>query len=298
MINNVLLLCLLLGLHSSIHIVSSLRLTSVVIPEYVILGKGGILECGFELGLEDSGLYALKWYKDNDEFFRFKPSDQPHITVFPLKGVTVNVSGSSINKVRLDEIAMSSAGVYRCEISAEAPSFQTLGEDHLLRVIALPERGPTISGLHPWTNVGEELALSCHIHRAFPSPSLSWLVNKAPIRPSSCGGCVRGETYEAGKGEDGTTFYSSTSHLALRVDSTIIRDGSVTLECRASFPHSNVTLTNTLHSNIKAGLGLAHYAHTLANSTSPYSTPPQILLLLPFLTLLLDVGRNRAEGAV
>lgn len=74
---------------------SSLRLTSVVIPEYVILGKGGILECGFELGLEDSGLYALKWYKDNDEFFRFKPSDQPHITVFPLKGVTVNVRNAT-----------------------------------------------------------------------------------------------------------------------------------------------------------------------------------------------------------
>ena len=51
------------------------------------------LFCNFQLDMEQSSLYSVKWYRDNVEFFRYIPSEDPHTTVFIIPGdQSVNVN--------------------------------------------------------------------------------------------------------------------------------------------------------------------------------------------------------------
>jgi hypothetical protein len=48
----------------------------------------------FELG--GARLYAVKWYKDNEEFFRYVPRYRPPIHVHNVEGLAVAVSPSEL----------------------------------------------------------------------------------------------------------------------------------------------------------------------------------------------------------
>lgn len=62
----------------------------LLIPQHVVRGQMVRLECTFDLDSET--LYSVKWYKDGNEFYRYVPKDKPPVLVFPLPGVTVDVS--------------------------------------------------------------------------------------------------------------------------------------------------------------------------------------------------------------
>jgi len=72
--------------------------------------------------------------------------------------------------------------------------------------------------------------------------------------------CITAEVFEVGKTGEGTNYYSQTSHLKFQVDPQFFRDGSVIVECKASFPKTQIVLKDTVQSNIKAGFGLRQYA--------------------------------------
>lgn len=40
---------------------------------------------------DDESLYSVKWYKDNDEFYRYMPKMKPAIQSFKMDGVRVEV---------------------------------------------------------------------------------------------------------------------------------------------------------------------------------------------------------------
>ncbi|KAF4521237.1 hypothetical protein B566_EDAN005449 [Ephemera danica] len=84
------------------------------------------LECHYDL--EGEALYSVKWYKDGNEFYRYVPRDNPPAQIFTLPGVTVDLHNSSESTVVLSSVNLSTSGRYRCEVSAEAPSFQTVSE--------------------------------------------------------------------------------------------------------------------------------------------------------------------------
>ncbi|KAG8240320.1 hypothetical protein J437_LFUL000795 [Ladona fulva] len=81
--------------HVSAASVSSLRLLELKVPDAAELGESTTLECKFELGGGEDSLYSVKWYKDDHEFFRYTPDDQPQIQLFPVAGVTLDVSSVS-----------------------------------------------------------------------------------------------------------------------------------------------------------------------------------------------------------
>lgn len=49
-----------------------------------------ILECNYELDGEI--LYATKWYKDNEEFYRYVPRINPPQHSYKVEGIKVDVS--------------------------------------------------------------------------------------------------------------------------------------------------------------------------------------------------------------
>ena len=95
---------------------------SVSIPVYKFRGDHAILECNYELNnnnfnynsnsnsnnnkrhdeydseeQKDDGrehLYSVKWYKDNEEFYRFVPKANPPKHSYKVEGIRVDVSSS------------------------------------------------------------------------------------------------------------------------------------------------------------------------------------------------------------
>ncbi|XP_042142162.1 signal-regulatory protein beta-2-like, partial [Ixodes scapularis] len=108
------------------------QLLGLDVPAYAVSGRSASLRCRFRLG--DSPLYSVKWYKGTREFFRYVPSENPPKKYFILSGITVNVAESDQSSVLLEYLTLNDGGTYRCEVSADAPSFEVLTGEGILNV--------------------------------------------------------------------------------------------------------------------------------------------------------------------
>ena len=50
-------------------------------------GQEAVLECKFDM--EADSLYSVKWYRNEQEFYRFVPNDRPKLQIFPQDGIRV-----------------------------------------------------------------------------------------------------------------------------------------------------------------------------------------------------------------
>ncbi|GFR06389.1 ig-like domain-containing protein [Trichonephila clavata] len=110
-----------------------LHMMALEVPQFVISGEETTLTCVFDL--EQDTLYSIKWYRDDLEFFRYVPSDKPPNKFFPLQGLNIDLGRSSNGTVYIQDVDVSTAGNYKCEISADEPSFQTVSAEKMLTVI-------------------------------------------------------------------------------------------------------------------------------------------------------------------
>ncbi|VEN62298.1 unnamed protein product, partial [Callosobruchus maculatus] len=159
----------------------TLRLTDLRIPSHAVRNQSVKLECYFDLDGET--LYSVKWYKDGNEFFRYVPRDMPPTQSFSLPGVTVDMHNSTKNVVVLNSVQLSSTGIYRCEVSGEAPFFETVTDHERMVVVALPEEGPKITGGKPRYQVGDTVKVNCTSGRSKPAAQLNWMINGEPADP-------------------------------------------------------------------------------------------------------------------
>ena len=67
-----------------------LKIIEARIPVYKLRGEDAELSCLYELG--GDSLYSVKWYKDDEEFYRYMPANHPAQRVYPRPGVVVHVS--------------------------------------------------------------------------------------------------------------------------------------------------------------------------------------------------------------
>lgn len=72
-------------------VTSSLRINKLNVPKNVSIE----LECDYDL--EGESLYSVKWYKDNHEFYRYIPNENPAVNIFPVNGIKVNVSETKLS---------------------------------------------------------------------------------------------------------------------------------------------------------------------------------------------------------
>ncbi|XP_046671362.1 uncharacterized protein LOC124361353 [Homalodisca vitripennis] len=155
--------------------VGGLKLTELLGPRLADRGTSAKLSCNFDT--ENARLYSVKWYKDEYEFFRYMPDNHPHSQVFPRDGVTLDESMSGIDHVVLTSLSFSSTGVYRCEVSTEAPNFETLFLNHNMTVLSYPQHEPRLEGLQRFYSIHTEVAVNCTAAPSYPAPSLHWYIN-------------------------------------------------------------------------------------------------------------------------
>jgi len=127
--------------------------------------------------MEGDKLYSVKWYRNGQEFYRYIPTDTPDTTVFPYPGIYVDEYRSSETRIILRKVDLATTGMFRCEVSGEAPLFQTAASSNVLVVVDLPDSGPVIEGAAPRYHHGEFLEANCTSPRSLPAASLKWYIN-------------------------------------------------------------------------------------------------------------------------
>ncbi|GBM15107.1 hypothetical protein AVEN_242154-1 [Araneus ventricosus] len=109
-----------------------LKLREIKVPAVVIRGEPVWLNCTYDLGNET--LYSIKWHKNNVEFYRYLPEDRPPGQKYELAGIHLDLSKTDRGNIFMPYTDVDSEGIYRCEVSTEAPNFQTVKAEREMRI--------------------------------------------------------------------------------------------------------------------------------------------------------------------
>ncbi|KAL5280669.1 hypothetical protein ACFFRR_004592 [Megaselia abdita] len=202
----------------------SLHISEIRVPKHVVTGADAQLECRYDLG--GDALYSVKWYKDGNEFYRYVPRDMPPAQVFKLPGVHVVLGNSTDSVVSLRGVDLLSSGRYKCEVSGEAPLFQTVSDHGSMLVVYLPDKEPTITGGRAKYQIGDWVSLNCTSGRSKPAVELDWYINGEEAKV----GTLRKYNVIL-SGREG--LETSTLGLTFRVDHNHFRHGDMKLKCVA-----------------------------------------------------------------
>ncbi|XP_012545408.1 uncharacterized protein LOC101740362 [Bombyx mori] len=160
-----------------------LRVVGISVPPLKQRGDSATLTCEYDL--EGGKLYSVKWYRDNEEFYRYMPRLRPPQHAHQLDGVKVDLEKSTARRVHLRELTLKSRGLYRCEVSEEAPSFHSAQAENFMEIYYFPKESPRITGLEGPYNIKDMLDVNCSSARSFPAPELQWLINGQKITDRS-----------------------------------------------------------------------------------------------------------------
>ncbi|RWS19230.1 hypothetical protein B4U80_03677, partial [Leptotrombidium deliense] len=145
------------------------------VPSPTADGESVELTCSYDL--QDDKLYSVKWYKNGFEFYRYVPKDWPPAQFLKMAGIKGDVSRSDANRVYLKYVDLNSAGKYRCEISAEAPSFNTAAAEKEMQVYVLPSEGPRVESSRNEYKPGDIVVANCTSAKSKPPAKLNWYIN-------------------------------------------------------------------------------------------------------------------------
>ncbi|XP_053986918.1 basal cell adhesion molecule-like isoform X2 [Hylaeus volcanicus] len=200
--------------------VAGLKLIRINVPPYTLRGKSALLECRYDL--ETDKLYTITWYKDDEEFYRYVPRGEPTKHSYPVEGVKVDHRRSDHQQVLLQDVSLHSSGQYKCEVSGEAPNFNSVSAEASMEVVVLPQDGPTITGEEKIYATGDVLGLNCTSDKSHPAAKLKWFINGAEVMPDSR------TVY------DHHGLYSVISSLRLQLESDHIAGDKINVRCEAT----------------------------------------------------------------
>ncbi|XP_077565013.1 uncharacterized protein LOC144180558 [Haemaphysalis longicornis] len=202
-----------------------LRLLRLDVPSVARSGDPIWLNCSYDL--ERDQLYSVKWYKNNVEIYRYLPSETPRTKVYNMPGIHIDVSRSNISNLYLNDTNLHTEGKYRCEVSAESPSFQTERAQKELMMYELPPEDPFISGWRNQYRVGDPVNLTCSYGPSKPNTSLTWYINGKKV-PTFNGESVRNKELTANDG-----FWHVFSRVAFVAQPNHFWHGAMEVRCAA-----------------------------------------------------------------
>jgi len=202
----------------------SIHLEHVEIPGVVGVGESPTLVC--DVDLEPDELYSVKWYKDNDEFYRFMPKSEPTTQIYPVEGILVDKTRSSGETVVLRSVTPATGGFFRCEVSGEAPSFASVTDGGHLLVVIPPKHKPEIFG----GVVDDTIELNCTTDGSRPAADIKWFVNGVQVRSELI------EASNVRRSSNGLETSFSVLALSSKNAEYFPHAGPVTIACQAVIP--------------------------------------------------------------
>ncbi|XP_075150478.1 beaten path Ic [Haematobia irritans] len=208
------------------NFIVALKDVSVTIPQAVKRGSNAMLTCNYDM--ENDTLYSVKWYKGRREFYRYTPKENPAMKVFLTQsGLNVERNLSNQSHVVLLAVPLNISGKFTCEISVEAPSFQTAMVSGEMEVVELPEEQASVTGIQPRYRIGDLVDGNCSIKYSKPAANLTWTINGIVVPPHHI------KTYQIEKYEE-TNLESVMSAIHFMVTTQHFIKGQMRLKCTAS----------------------------------------------------------------
>jgi len=249
---------------------AAIRLTETQLPSHAIRGEDVILQCSYDM--EGDKLYSVKWYRNGKEFYRHIPSDNPSTAVFRQPGLYVDEYKSTETRIVLRKVDIITAGYYQCEVSGEAPLFQTAKSMNNLKIVDLPDEGPIISGTQPRYNTEDILLANCTSSNSAPAAKLNWYINGEEATNEML---IFYHVQENRRG-----LYSSSLGLRIKIKEKLIsKTGDLKIKCTATIDtiywRSNEESIQGIHEQLLPNLANSGFwnsaAHPMYSSATPSS---------------------------
>ncbi|KAH1022164.1 hypothetical protein HUJ04_011598 [Dendroctonus ponderosae] len=139
----------------------------------------------------------------------------------------VALHNSTEFSVVLSSVQLSTSGIYRCEVSGEAPYFETVADQPHMLVVVPPESDPVITGGQPRYHIGDTVNVTCSIRSSKPAVNLTWLINERKADPKLVHG-----PFKQYVGREGLESSSIVLQFVVR-QKHFVR-GNMKLKCAAS----------------------------------------------------------------
>ncbi|XP_058810302.1 uncharacterized protein LOC131675361 [Phymastichus coffea] len=207
---------------------TSLQDLKMTVPARVRVGDSALLICSYDL--QNNQLYAIKWYLDDGEFYSYTPKNNPPHKSFNHRSIKVNVSSSNMQDVTLVNVLRSHSGKYRCEVTEEAPNYDTRVQEAEILVVDVPKKEPTIAVDRQHLQEGERLRANCTSGASRPAPNITWTLNGAPLNRRTAQ--YKEEKRNLPNRADNESMSLTHSSLSLNT-SGLFREGRIRLRCFA-----------------------------------------------------------------
>ncbi|XP_044018222.1 uncharacterized protein LOC122858991 isoform X2 [Aphidius gifuensis] len=235
--------------------VNGLQNVSVDIPEAVAVGSTVNLTCRYDL--QGDVLYAVKWYKGKDEFYRYLPKEMPPISTFGDFKHKIIESRSDAHKVTLVDVTSDLDGKYKCEVTNDLPNFHTLQTSKYMHVAHLPVGGPEVLVEKQRYAVGEIVKANCTTPSGNPPANITWTVN----------GHLLNSTILKNIQAENDNFSSTYALLEYEITQDSYRNGRVQITC-----HANVFQLYKRDASIHIDEEKPRLASVLGTRDSPQTT--------------------------
>ncbi|XP_063588103.1 uncharacterized protein LOC134765391 isoform X2 [Penaeus indicus] len=219
--------------------------THLDVPLNAIRYTNQTLTCNYDLGSD--ALYTIKWYFNDEEFFRYTPSEDPMIAAFDNSNIQVIMEESEENKVVLREVDLTASGQYKCEVGRDWPEFTYDDKTANMTVVVIPNERPRIEGVvDGHFRVDDLVNLNCTAAPSMPAAAMKWIINDVDAPKEYL------REYSHVKTADG--LYISTLGLHFKLAKEHFKQGELKLKCTATIEalyhkveeHSQVNPTGTV----------------------------------------------------
>lgn len=135
--------------------------------------------------LDYNQIYSIKWFKDNQEMYRFITSDETPTTFYPTSGIVIDETRSNFGNLYILKTDFKVDADFRCEVLAEN-DFNTAIEIKKIKVYSIPKDGqPIILGKKFKFQPNELVNLTCSSPMSMPSARLMVTLNGNSITANS-----------------------------------------------------------------------------------------------------------------
>ncbi|XP_050515250.1 uncharacterized protein LOC126890394 [Diabrotica virgifera virgifera] len=153
------------------------RSVEVKIPNSVKVGDSADLVCNFIARNEEDHLINVRWYKENEEFYRFTPVDHPPIKVFSLPGITVDEQKSTAKTVVLKNVQDQLTANYTCEVSWTVPNTAIVRSSKRMFVVEELQGDLILTVDNEAPGLGDNLQGVCITPPSKVVPTFTWYLN-------------------------------------------------------------------------------------------------------------------------
>ncbi|XP_046959855.1 uncharacterized protein LOC124529948 [Vanessa cardui] len=207
------------------------NITYLEVPQYGDPRRDGDLICHYVSEKGDPPLHSVKWYRDNNEIFRFTPGQQPPTRTFNTTAGSVSRGACNLNSCSISVVLPRRYNTrisFTCEVSTEGPRFAVVNQTKYLTVAVTLKEDPVITGASGNVQLGEDVLLNCSTKPAMPPANIVWYVDGRPEKTEPW----MSDNTEVSSADD---FGLRSSWRPLRVRVATAR-GFIAVRCEANQP--------------------------------------------------------------